>query len=212
MPSLKSWVRAVFAVYIVITIPLLTLLFFVLLRNTPRFIETGWDSLRYQARVFSIAENTGDFLLMAAAASQALLLTLAMSATVYLIYSASSKPIRALWHWSKPTPARRIAGALVTAGAATLLAFIWAPYLPFASSPRPGWSSELRGLGAQPRTDASPLCADSPGRRESCAPMAELRVLLQAGPQRARRALHGARSGVDHLPTGPSTRSDREAA
>jgi Protein of unknown function (DUF3105) len=137
LPSLKSWVKAVFAVYIIITIPLLTLLFFFLLRKAPRFIETGWDSLLYQARVFSIAQNTGDFLVMAAVASQALLLTLAMLATVYLIYSVVSKPIRVLWNWSKPTPTRRIAGALITVGAATLLAFIWAPYLPFASSPAP---------------------------------------------------------------------------
>ena len=137
LPSLKSWVRAVFTVYIMLTIPLLTLLFFLLLRNAPRFIETGWDSLLYQARVFSIAGNTGDFLLMAAVASQALLLTLAMLATMYLMYSVSSKPIRALWNWSKPTPTRRIAGALVTVGVAALLAFIWAPYLPFASSLRP---------------------------------------------------------------------------
>jgi hypothetical protein len=137
LPSLKSWVRAVFAVYIMITVPLLTLLFFLLLRNAPRFIETGWDSLLYQARVFAIARNTGDFLVMAAVASQALLLTLAMLAVVYLIYSVSSKPIRVLWNWSKPTPARRIAAALVTVGAATFLAFIWAPYLPFASSSAP---------------------------------------------------------------------------
>jgi hypothetical protein len=131
----------VFALYILITIPLLALLFFILLKNTPRFIQMSWDSLLYQARVLALAHNSGDFLVMAAVLSQMLLLMLAMLATVYLIYSVGSKPIRALWNWGKPTLRRRIAGAVVAATAtmtvATALVFLWAPYLPSESSLMP---------------------------------------------------------------------------
>jgi putative peptide zinc metalloprotease protein len=141
LPRLKPWVTVVFAIYIVITVPLLAFLFFMLLRNTPRFIEMSWASLLYQARVLAIAQNSGDFLVMAAVLSQMLLLTLAMLATVYLIYSAVLKPAKALWNWSKPTFRRRVASVLVAmtviVTAATVLAFLWTPYLPSASSPVP---------------------------------------------------------------------------
>jgi len=47
----------------------------------------------------------------------------------------SRTPLRTLWHWSKPTLLRRLAGALVILGVAALVSLLWTPYLSFARSP-----------------------------------------------------------------------------
>ncbi|HYY16792.1 MAG TPA: DUF3105 domain-containing protein, partial [Gammaproteobacteria bacterium] len=60
-----------------------------------------------------------------------LLLTSSMLATVYVLYNMGRKPIIALWSWSKPTPARRITGALATVGAVSFIALLWLPQVSF---------------------------------------------------------------------------------
>jgi hypothetical protein len=131
LPSLKRWVKIFFTIYIILTIPALALLFFLMIMNFPQFMTIGWDSLLYQSHAVSFMWNTGAFLGMAAVASQMLLIILSMLTAIYFLYSASRKPIRALWSWSKPTPARRIAGALVTASAVSLVTFLWVPQVSF---------------------------------------------------------------------------------
>jgi putative peptide zinc metalloprotease protein len=137
LPSLLPWVKAVFAIYITLTIPTLAFFSFLIIKNFPRFMAVGGDSLFYQTRIFAIAWSTEDFVRMAAAASQILLLTLSMAAAVYLIASTSRMLSRGLWSWSRSSHTRRIAGALVAVGAVTLLVFLWAPELPFAGKPVP---------------------------------------------------------------------------
>jgi putative peptide zinc metalloprotease protein len=137
LPSLKPWVKAVFALYIIFTVPVLALLAFLLIRNFPRFMATSWDVWLYQTRVFSTVQNTSDWLAMAAVASQILLLTLSILAGIYLMYSVSATPLRALWNWSKPTLLRRIAGALIMMGSAGLVGILWIPELSSASKPPP---------------------------------------------------------------------------
>jgi hypothetical protein len=127
LPSLKPWVKAVFAIYIIFTVPVLALFFFLMVISAPYFIAISWDALLSQTRLFSMAQSSGEFILMAASASQMLLITLSMLAIVYMLYSMSRKPIRVLWNWSKPTPMRRMAGALATSGTVALLALLWTP-------------------------------------------------------------------------------------
>lgn len=137
LPSLKPWVKLVFALYVIFTIPVLTLLFLLLLWNFPGFMLTGWDSLLYQGREFFAAQSTGDLLLMTAILVQIFLLMVTMLAVIYLLYSASRTLIRGLWNWSQPTLLRRLAGASVSLGVITLLGFFWTPYLLLASRPVP---------------------------------------------------------------------------
>ncbi|HEV7663594.1 MAG TPA: hypothetical protein VGQ62_08675, partial [Chloroflexota bacterium] len=50
LPALKWWAKAIFALYIVLTIPLLCLLLLVMIRSVPRVLATAWDSLGQQAQ------------------------------------------------------------------------------------------------------------------------------------------------------------------
>src|SRR5438093_1508491 len=114
---LRPWVKVIFAIYVALTIPVLPVFGLLIFRGVPRFFTTTLDSLLYQERVFATALSSGDIVMMAAIGSQAVLLALSMLATVYVMYTLSRPPLRALWNWSRPTPMRTMAGALTVAGA-----------------------------------------------------------------------------------------------
>jgi len=133
LPPVKRWVKLVFASYIILTIPVLVLLFFLVVKGVPHLISMTWDALFYQTEVFSGAWSSNDILLLARVVTQMLLLALPLLGTAYALYSMSQQLIRALWNWSKPTPMRRVAGTLVAMGAVTFVALLWAPALPFIS-------------------------------------------------------------------------------
>src|SRR5262249_23033682 len=149
LPPLKTWGSRGFAVYLAPTLPLLAPLFVLMVRGIPRFVTLGGGAPFYQARVFAIAHARGDVLLMAAPASHLVLLALAMLAVVYVLYGVSHAPIRALWNWSVPTPARRLAGALIAVTVVGLVALLWAPVLRF---PQPSVPAGVQGFEVTERS------------------------------------------------------------
>jgi hypothetical protein len=129
--NLKPWVRAVITAYLVLTVPVLALLLFFIIAFVPSRLVTVWDSALKQTRTFTMALNSGDPVGMANSLAQFLILALLVLGIGYALYSLGRSSMRALWSWSKPTPARRIAGTLGTAGAVAALAWIWIPQLPY---------------------------------------------------------------------------------
>ncbi len=125
LPNLKPWVKYVFAAYILVTTPMLILLLTYLITRLPNILATLWDSILRQAETLSSAIGGGDILAGAAAILQALILGLQMLGIGYLLYSLGGLFAKALWKWSKPTPARQAIGALAAVGAVSLLAFVW---------------------------------------------------------------------------------------
>src|SRR3712207_652054 len=85
LPNLKGWVKAVFALYILITVPLLAFILFLMVKSVPRVLATAWDSFWKQAGVFSTAQNAGDFLGMAASVVQMITLALPALGLVYIL-------------------------------------------------------------------------------------------------------------------------------
>ena len=127
MPNLKPWVKAVFVVYAVLAIPVLAFLMSLFVRRVPSLLAMLWDSFLSQVAHFSSAWSNGDLLGVAAAFSQALILYLEMLAVAYLAYILCRSLVRVIWNWSKPTPIRRVTGALIAVGAVVLMAYLWAP-------------------------------------------------------------------------------------
>lgn len=126
LPSLKPWVKAVFVAYSIITIPLLGWLLFGLVSNLPSTIVTIGSSFYQQALAFNYALDKGSFSSAGLSIVQAILLAVEMVGLLLILYALVQKPIKAIWNWSKPTPMRRIAGALVALGVIALLAVLWA--------------------------------------------------------------------------------------
>jgi putative peptide zinc metalloprotease protein len=125
LPNLKPWVKAVFAAYITLTVPVLALLLFLLVDRAPSLLSILWDSFVDQTANFSTAQGTGNALGVMASASQMLILALEMVGITYLLYALGRALARAIWNWSKPTPKRRVTGALIAAGVIALVAFLW---------------------------------------------------------------------------------------
>ena len=125
LPNLKPWVKVVFATYITLTVPVLALLLFLLVDRAPSLLFILWDSFVDQMTNLSTAWGTGNALGVMASASQMLILTLEMVGIAYLLYALGRALGRAIFNWSKPTPTRRVTGALITAGVVALVAFLW---------------------------------------------------------------------------------------
>jgi putative peptide zinc metalloprotease protein len=132
LPTVKPWVKVVFGLYILITIPLLLVLLFSMIRGLPRVLATGWDSLNRQYDNFQTAQAAGDVLGIASAGAQTLLLLLPTIGMVYIIARLFKGLFTRIWNWSKPSAARRVGGTLATGGIVALLAMLWLPSIPFS--------------------------------------------------------------------------------
>jgi len=138
--NLKRWVRVVFAIYIIITVPLLAFLAFLMIKGVPRVLTTAWDSGSKQAAALSTAHAHGDVLGIITSAVQILVLALPTFGLLYVLFNLTRRGFGALWRWSKPTVGRRITGSMVTVGIVAFLALLWVPQIPL---PRPHNRSPL---------------------------------------------------------------------
>jgi putative peptide zinc metalloprotease protein len=96
LPDLKPWVKVVFAAYVVITIPVLSLLLFLLIVRLPGIATIFWYSLLNQAAGFSRALDAGSFVGMAASVAQMLILGLQTLGIAYLLYSVGRMLVRVI--------------------------------------------------------------------------------------------------------------------
>lgn len=125
LPRLKPWVKAVFAIYVFVGIPLLAFLIFGLIRFAPAIVRFSWGALGAQRDLFLAALRAGEILTALAAASQLLLLLLPLLVVTYLIVSFTRRMIRAAWR--QPTWPRRLAGGVVILAVFGLVALAWLP-------------------------------------------------------------------------------------
>ena len=111
LPNLKTWVKLVFAFYMLVTIPVLALLLFFLVTNLPGIAVTAWDSMLLLAREFSLALDGGDPPGMALSVVQAFILALQMLGISYLLYMLGRALVVALWKRSvrrgRPSPTKK---------------------------------------------------------------------------------------------------------
>ena len=132
LPKLKWWGSLVFGLYMLIAVPLMLFAIFTMLRSAPTILATGWDSGRQQFGALEQAAGSGQILGSVAAFLQLLVLILPAVALVYSILRFARRIGTGVWNWSKPTPTRRVVGALGTAAACAGLVYLWAPSLPFS--------------------------------------------------------------------------------
>lgn len=125
LPNLKPWVKVVFFAYVLVTVPVLSLLLFKLASHLPGIMEALWLSFTKQAEAFSEAVGSAEPLKAAIASLQIFVLMLQTLGITYLLYTLYRKLVRMIWTWSAPSPARRVAGALVAISLISLLSFLW---------------------------------------------------------------------------------------
>jgi hypothetical protein len=144
MPPHKTWAKLFFWFYIVTMVPLLLFLFFLIFRALPRIIATAVEAFAEQARILPDAVSDANVLLAIATVLQMILLALPAIGATYMFLRLASKFLVGVWNWSKPTPQRRVAGALATTAFVALFAYLWVPQIPLPEAPgvgRPSSSS-----------------------------------------------------------------------
>jgi putative peptide zinc metalloprotease protein len=135
LAELKTWGKFAFAAYILITIPLLLFLVFTMLRAAPRIIATALDALFFQFGTIGKSFSAGDIVIALAAIAQVVALALPLLGIVYTFVTLGRRVFGVIWRWSKPTPARRVTGAVMSAALIAGIALLWAPHLPLPGAP-----------------------------------------------------------------------------
>ena len=136
LPELKWWGKIVFALYIVLVVPLLAFLLFTMIRSFPRVAATAGDSTSKQLATLGGAFAHTDVIALAASILQLVLLAIPVIGLAIVIVSVLRSWLRLLWRWSKGSTPRR--GVASVAGLATFafLAFLWLPEIPSLGLPR----------------------------------------------------------------------------
>lgn len=125
---LRSGIRRIFLVYTLLTIPLLlTGLIFMVLR-LPRFVTSLYDSITYQIQVVPIAWQNEDFPGVVVLVLTILLMSIMILGSLYVFFRIARELSIGLWNWSKPTPKRRMSGAIMSLVAVALVGYNWMPY------------------------------------------------------------------------------------
>lgn len=176
IPAFKRWVKVLFALYILVTIPILAFLLFEMIKNVPRILATAWDSFHKQGGALASAWSGDHYGGVALAALQMLLLALPVAGLGFTLFTLGRTAMRLLWKWARPTPARRVVGSLATAALAALLVYLWVPNLAWggtsnAATARNNWTpiaTTERGTIA----DAIPQSIALPYRSPAIAPTA----------------------------------------
>jgi outer membrane lipoprotein-sorting protein len=141
LPDMKTWVKAAFATYIVVTIPLLFYLFVRMIISLPKVISQMWTGLHLQTQLLHAVEIRHDPLTAVLIILQIVLLVLPVPAAIYFLWITMKPPLDRFCDWASRSPRKaftRTAATLACCGMAG--AFVMMPSLrPFhrmAEGPR----------------------------------------------------------------------------
>lgn len=118
--ELKTWVRVVVTLWVVIVVPLLLYLFAMMMISLPRVLATGWDSFNDISGKFSDAWSGGEWAKAAVNGLQIAFLALPMSGMLLTIWRVSKRVAVGAWN---VTDGRPVARTLVGAGVSACVAF-----------------------------------------------------------------------------------------
>jgi putative peptide zinc metalloprotease protein len=135
LAPLKPWARVIFALYVVVTTPLLILQVLLMLRAFPRVLATGWHSAITQVEAIGQAQASGDVGGAALGVLQLLALGLPSLAILFSGFRFGQRSLRQLWRWSAASSGRR---ALASAAVLVALGALGWSWLPKGVSPGQG--------------------------------------------------------------------------
>ena len=167
LPQLKWWAKAVFGLYLLITIPALAALLFLTVRNAPHVIAAALAMAQQKLADVVQAQSAGDGWAIASAEAQMVLLLLPAFGIALMLLSLARGLMLGLWRWGRPTRGRRSVSVLLAAAAAAMTLFIWMPGLaaPLATFVQTFESSSL----ARGETAAAAPDLTGAGRRQEVA-------------------------------------------
>lgn len=136
LPPLRPWVRAVYALYLLVTVPLLAFALAELLLGLPRLLLTAAGTGERLGLQLAAAWRAGAVALFVVTLLQGLLLALPVAGVALLLANLGRRCSRLLWRLSAPTPLRRLAGTAIALAVAAGLVRLWLPAVRAGVSPQ----------------------------------------------------------------------------
>jgi putative peptide zinc metalloprotease protein len=155
LPPLKTWVKVVFAAYILVTVPLLAFLAVYMVASAPRILATTWDSFVGHLESLTVAFSAGDALNVAATLLGIAVLALTAAGIVFFLYRLATGGLRRLWRWGGRSPTHRVAAGGATLAAAVLVGWLWMPPLDATSGEGGPLAANLRPIAQGDRLAVS---------------------------------------------------------
>ena len=135
---LTPWARTVITLWVLVTVPMMALMLFALIRAVPRLLGTGGSVLQKDAAALADASRAGDLLDMAAQTVQMLGVVLPLMAGALVLGRIGFRFFGGLARWSQGSAPKRAAATLLTFAVITGLSWAWWPD-PFTYRPiQPG--------------------------------------------------------------------------
>jgi putative peptide zinc metalloprotease protein len=127
LPQLKRWAGVVFALYILIAIPLIGLQLTIMLRGVPRVLATAWDSASREFGVIAQTQASGDTLGTFLGLLHLVALLLPALAVGVGLTRFVKRTSAFVWRWSSQSSLRRVGAGVATLGVLAFLAYAWLP-------------------------------------------------------------------------------------
>ena len=122
---LKPWSRAVITFWVLITIPMMALMLYAVVKAVPRLIGTAWQVVQEDAAGVTAAWRAGGMVDASAHVLQVLAVVLAMLACVLILGRIILRSSRGLAQWSRGSFLKRLVAAAVSTVAITGLSWAW---------------------------------------------------------------------------------------
>jgi putative peptide zinc metalloprotease protein len=128
---LKGWVAVCFALYVLVTGPLLLAALFFMVRSVPRAVASGASAFHLFGQLFWAAVQAHEFLIAAGTAAQLAILALTLLGLVYMLARVAFDVGRGLWRWGRPSAERRAIAMVAGTSMAALVMSLWVPQGPW---------------------------------------------------------------------------------
>jgi putative peptide zinc metalloprotease protein len=125
--ALKPWARALITAWVLVTVPMMALMFWAMLQAVPRLLGSAGSVLGEDTAALADSWSAGSFVDIAGHALQVLGVVLPVVACALIFGRMAVKYIRGLLTWSAGSVPKRAAALAVIAGAVAALAWLWWP-------------------------------------------------------------------------------------
>ena len=150
---LKPWSRAVITLWVLITIPMMALMLYALVKAVPRLLGTGWTVVQQDAASVRDAWRDGGLVDVSAHTLQVLGVVLPMLACFLILGRMGLRSSRGLARWSRGSALKRVAAAALSAVVITTLFWAWSQpgaYRPIVPGERGLFTSLLPAAQSTP--------------------------------------------------------------
>jgi putative peptide zinc metalloprotease protein len=128
--DLKPWAKTVFILYMIVVIPVIAALVFFAIKTFPTVFATALDSGSKLAGTAGEGLGKGDWVAVAAAIVQILILGLQVLGLGVVVFTVLKRIFVGLWRWGSGSPSKRMISSFASLAILALLVFLWTPALP----------------------------------------------------------------------------------